>query len=150
MFLRRSLLPVLLAGALGSCSLDSTGNGPAIALDLEVDRTTLPRDATMIITARARNVGVSTLTLTGPMDCLLFIEVFVSGNNSPLYSSAADCTGVAVTEEILAGGQKEQVFTWAGVSNNGTRLPEGGYSIRAVARVTGNGYAGPPLVIRLE
>ena len=57
---------------------------------------------------------------------------------------------LSVGEEILAGVDKVQVFTWNGGSLAGARVPSGFYSIRAVARVTDNPYAGPPLTIAVE
>lgn len=131
-----------------SCSLGSPADAGSINLYLSVDKSTLAIGDSMTITVTARNVGYDPLTLTGPSDCLLYVEV--RSNKGQVWDSNRDCPGAIVTEEILVGVDKIQSFTWNGTNFAGARLPAGFYQIRAVARVTGTPYIGPPLSVALE
>jgi hypothetical protein len=139
---------LLSASVLTACSLGGPEPG-TISLTLEVDRTSLPVGETMQITTTARNLGEQMITLTGPNDCLIYIEVFAQVGGS-VYDSLDNCTGATVTENLAPGAERTQVFTWAGVSRFGTRLTSGPYTLRAIARVTGNHYSGPALQIQVE
>lgn len=132
-----------------SCSLGSTADAGSINLYLEVDKSTLPIGESMTITVTARNVGFDPLTLTGPSDCLLYIEV-LNNQGSVVWNSTGGCTGSTVTEQLVVGTDKVQSFTWDGSNLAGARLSSGYYHIRAVARVTGAAYIGPPLSVALE
>jgi hypothetical protein len=132
-----------------SCSLGSTADAGSINLYLAVDKGTLPIGESMTITVTARNVGFDPLTLTGPSDCLLYIEV-LNNQGSVVWNSTGGCTGSTVTEELVVGHDKIQSFVWDGSSLAGARLSSGYYHIRAVARVTGAAYIGPPLSVALE
>ncbi|HEY5546537.1 MAG TPA: hypothetical protein VIK50_10820 [Gemmatimonadaceae bacterium] len=132
-----------------SCSLGSTAEAGSINLYLEVDKGTLPIGETMTITVTARNVGYDPLTLTGPSDCLLYVDV-LDNQGSVVWNSKGGCAGSTVTEEIVAGQDKIQSFFWNGTSLAGARLASGFYHIRGVAQVTGAAYVGPLLSISLE
>ena len=140
-----SMLAVLAA----SCSLGSPADAGSINLYLEVDKGTLPINESMTITATARNVGYDPLTLTGPSDCLLYIEV-LNTSGQVIWHSNGGCVGGTVTETLDPGEDKIQSFSWAGVNLAGARMPAGFYHIRAIARVTGAPYVGPPLSVSLE
>jgi hypothetical protein len=148
-FIRR-LVP-LLAGVLilPSCSLDVPGDVGSIVLYLEVDKGTLPVDETVTVTVTARNVGYDPITLTGPSDCLLYIQI-LSSSGLVIHESDDNCTGAEVTEPLDAGNDKVMVFTWDGTTSAGARAASGLYNIRGIARVTGNPYLGPPLTIAVE
>ena len=146
----RRLYPIL-AGALlaTSCSLDVPPDSGSIVLFLEVDKGTLPQDESLTVTVTARNVGYDRLTLTGPSDCLLYIEIRDSGGLI-IHSSNDGCSGSTVTEDVEAGADKVMTFVWNGNTRAGSRAPSGLYSIRGIARVTGNPYLGPGLTIAVE
>lgn len=132
-----------------SCSLGSTADAGSINLYLEVDKGTLPVGESMTITVTARNVGYDVLTLTGPSDCLLYIEV-LNNQGIVVWNSNGGCTGSTVTEDLAVGRDKVQSFTWNGSNLAGARLSSGFYHIRGVARVTGSAYFGPPVSVSLE
>jgi hypothetical protein len=121
--------------------------GAILILYLEVNTGTLAIGEMMSITTTARNIGDDRLTLTGPSDCLLFLRI---SNSLGTVVYESNCSGPTVTEELSAGQEKVQVFSWGGTSSAGSRLPSGFYQIQAVARVTGNASAGPPLFITVE
>lgn len=139
-----------LALATASCSLGDVTDAGTINVYLDVDDSQLTvQQETIIITVTARNVGYSSLTLTGPSDCLLFVEVRDQQGNV-VWNSNGGCTGPQVTEEIIAGADKIQQFPWDGRNNGGGWLAPGLYNIRAVARVTGGAYASPPITVALD
>ncbi len=144
----RALATVALSLA-ASCSLESTGTAASINLYVSVDQSTIDVGESMNITLTARNVGYDVLTLTGPSDCLLFIEV-LDNQGAVVYHSNGGCTGSSVTEELQAGETKVQTFPWNGSNLAGARLPPGFYHIRGVARLTGGAYNSPLLSIALE
>jgi len=146
----RRLVPILTGVLLAaSCSLDVTDDVGSIVLYLEVDKGTLPQDESLTVTVTARNVGYSRLTLTGPSDCLLFIEILDS-DGLIVHSSTTACVGETVTEELEAGADKVQSFVWNGTTQAGSRAPSGLYAVRGIARVTGDAYRGPSLTIAVE
>lgn len=132
-----------------SCSLGDSAETSNINLYLEVDKATLPIGESMNITATALNVGYTPLTMTGPSDCLIFVEV-LNSSGQVVWHSNGGCAGSTVTETLDISESKAQSYTWAGVNLAGARLPSGFYHIRAIARVTGQPYVGPPLSISLE
>jgi hypothetical protein len=138
-----------LAALAAACSLGDSAESSNINVYLEVDKATLPVGESMNITATALNVGYTPLTLTGPSDCLIIIEV-LTNSGQVTWSSNAGCMGGTVTETLEVSQSKAQTVTWSGVNIAGARLPAGFYHIRAIARVTGNAYVGPPLTVSLE
>ncbi len=132
-----------------SCSLGTPDDAGSINLYLDVDKGTLPVGESMTITVRALNVGYSPVTLTGPSDCLLYIEI-LSGQGQIVWHSQGQCVGATVTEELVPGFEKTHNITWDGTNLAGARLTAGFYHIRGIARVTGASYIGPPLSISLE
>lgn len=132
-----------------SCSLGDSAETSNINLYLEVDKATLPIGESMNITATALNVGYTALTLTGPSDCLIYVEVLNNAGQVVWHSNGA-CVGGTTTETLDISESKAQTFAWAGVNLAGARLPSGFYHIRAIARVTGQPYVGPPLSVSLE
>lgn len=134
-----------------SCSLGDSDDAGSITVDLDINPGTLPIDETMTISVLARNVGSTPLTLSGPGDCLLYIEVLdTQGQIVWQSNSAGACTGAIVTEEIAPGASKVQTFTWNGTSLAGARLPSGFYFIRGIARLTPSSYIGPVARVSLE
>lgn len=149
MFIRR-FAPIMAGVLLAvSCSLDVPNDAGSIVLYLEVDKATLPVDESLTVTATARNLGYDLLTLTGPSDCLIYIEIRDSGGQI-IHSSNDGCSGSTVTEELEAGANKVMSFVWNGTTRVGSRAPSGLYVIRGVVRVTGSPYLGPPLTIAVE
>ena len=132
-----------------SCSLGDASDAGSVNLYLEVDKATLPIGESMTITVTARNVGYDPLTLTGPSDCLLYIEV-LNSVGQVVWNSTGSCVGANVTQEVTPGTDKVQAFTWNGSNLAGARLTAGYYTVRGVARVTGAAYIGPPLSVALE
>ena len=138
---------VALASA--SCSLGGPEEAGSMNLYLSVDKGTLPIDESMTITVTARNVGFDPLTLNGPSNCLLYVDV-VDNQGRVLWSSNGTCSTQIVSEQLLAGTDKVQDFTWDGKNLAGARLASGYYYIRGVARLVGGAYIGPPLSISIE
>ncbi len=141
-----SLVALLVAG---SCSLGDPVDAGSINVNLTLEKGTLPIGESMVVTVTARNVGYDPITLTGPSDCLLYIEVF-SNQGQVVWHSNGECVGATATEEILAGDTYVQQYTWNGTNLAGARLPSGFYHIRGVARVTAAPYAGPVVSVALE
>jgi hypothetical protein len=142
---------VFLAGVLlaSACSLGNSADAGSIVLYLDVDKPTLQTGDSMKITVTARNVGYDPVTLTGPSDCLLYIEIW-GQRSDVVWHSNRNCVGATVTEELVAGQDKVKEIVWYGVNLAGARPLGGHYSIRGVARVTGGAYVGPPLPIVIE
>ena len=88
----------------------------------------------MTATITARNVGYEAFTLTGPSDCLLFLEVLDSQGNVVWHSNGT-CAGQTVTEALAPGEDKVRSIMWNGSNLAGARLPPGFYHVRGVARV---------------
>ena len=132
-----------------SCSLGNPEDVGSINLYLDVDKGTLPAESSMNITVRALNVGYDPVTLTGPSDCLLYVEV-LSNQGQIVWHSQGQCIGATVTEELVPGSEKTHNVTWDGTNLAGARLPAGFYHIRGIARVTGSSYIGPPLSVSIE
>ena len=132
-----------------ACSLGDPADAGSINLYIAVDKGTLPIDESVTISVTARNVGFDPITLTGPSDCLLFIQV-LTNQGQEVWNSNGTCSTTTATEQLVAGQDKVQVFIWNGTNLAGARLPSGFYLIRAVARVTGAAYLGPPVSIALE
>ena len=137
---------VLLAA---SCSLGNSEDAGSVNLYLDVDKGTLPVGESMTITVRALNVGYNAVTLTGPSDCLLYVEI-LNGQGQVVWHSQGQCVGQTVTEELVPGFEKTKNITWDGTNLAGARLSAGFYHIRGIARVTGSPYIGPPLSVSLE
>jgi hypothetical protein len=134
-----------------SCSLGSSAEAGSINLYLEVDDSQLTVGVdSMTITVTVRNVGYAPVTLTGPSDCLLYVEVLSSQGTVVWHQSKVGCTGSTVTEELVAGVDKIQSFIWKGYNFEGGVLSPGPYYIRGVARVTGASYTGPLLSVALD
>jgi len=132
-----------------SCSLGNSEDAGSINLYLDVDKGTLPVGESMTITVRALNVGYNAVTLTGPSDCLLYIEV-LSTQGQVVWHSQGACVGQTVTEELVPGFEKTKNITWDGTNLAGARLTAGFYIIRGIARVTDKPYIGPPINISVE
>lgn len=132
-----------------SCSLGDPADAGSLNLSVAVDMPTLPIGAEMTITASARNVGYDPLTLTGPSNCLVYIEI-LNNQGQVVWHSNATCLNDTVTEEVLPGEDVVQSFTWRGENLAGARLSSGFYHIRPIARVTGAPYVGPAVSVALE
>lgn len=141
--------PLAAALLAASCSLGDPVDAGSINVYVALEKGTLPIGESVVVTVTARNVGYDPLTLTGPSDCLLYIEV-LSNQGQVVWNSNGDCIGSTVTEEIRAGEDYVQQFSWGGVNLAGARLPSGFYHIRGVARVTGAAYTGPVVSVALE
>ncbi len=146
---RRVLGAWMVALLATSCSLGGPADAGSINLYLEVDDSQLTVGVdSMTITATARNVGFDPLTLTGPSDCLLYVEV-LDRQGTVVWGTNRVC-GSMVTEELAAGQEKIQSFVWKGYNFAGGVLSPGLYYIRGVARVTGAAYIGPLLSVALD
>ena len=132
-----------------SCSLGDPEDAGSINLYLDVDKGTLAVDSSMTITLRALNVGYAPVTLTGPSDCLLYLEV-LSNQGEIVWHSQGHCNGQTVTEELVPGFEKVQTVIWNGSGLGGLRLAGGIYHIRGIARVTGAPYLGPAIQVFIE
>ncbi|HEX7122603.1 MAG TPA: hypothetical protein VF178_09570 [Gemmatimonadaceae bacterium] len=149
MRLSRGLLSLLVPAVLSCTSFDSPG-GPGIALYLELSATTVPTSGDPInATIIARNVSTGPLTLSGPNDCLLYVEVWNS-RSQRVYSSASQCAGAVIDEELGPGETKTATVTWAGTTTNGDRLPAGIYRMHPVALLPGGAYSQPGANVRVE
>jgi hypothetical protein len=95
------------------------------------------------------NVGLEPLALSGPSDCLIFIEVRDIDGDRP-YTSAAQCSGITVTEEIAPGAQRHQSFVWDGRTNSGVRVPSGHYLLRPVVLLASGARPGVGEQITVE
>jgi hypothetical protein len=147
--LRHVMSASLLALSATSCSLENTEDTGSINVYIGVDRSTVPVGESVTITVTARNVGYAPLTLTGPSNCLLFIEI-LTNTGLVIWRSNVTCASDSVTETLEPGENKVQSFSWSGVNEAGARLPSGIYHIRAVANVVGRPYAGPLSSVAVE
>ena len=133
-----------------SCSLGDPMDAGSVNVYLSTDKATLPIGESMTITVRTVNVGNDPLTLTGPSNCLMYVEVLNNQGQSVWNSNVSCVPGPTVTEEIAPGLDKVQSFVWDGTNLGGGRLTAGFYHIRAVALVTGAPYLSPTLSVALE
>ncbi|HEX6943240.1 MAG TPA: hypothetical protein VF128_09960 [Gemmatimonadaceae bacterium] len=145
---------VIGAGALAllatSCSLGNPADTVSVNVFAELSDFQLTvREESIVITVTARNVGYSPITLTGPSDCLLFVEIRDYQGNV-VWTSNGSCTGAQVTEEIASNSVKIQAFPWDGRNSSGGFLAPGSYLVRAVARLTTGTYASPPVSVALD
>lgn len=132
-----------------SCSLGDPADAGSLNLFVDVNPSTLSIGEEMTIIALARNVGLENLTLTGPSDCLLYVEI-LNNQGQVVWHSNGTCSGANVTEDLIPSGEKTRTITWRGENLAGARLAAGFYHIRPVARVTGAPYVGPPVSVALE
>lgn len=137
--------------AVSACSLETGDEGPQVAIYVSLDKGTLQSASeteldTVMVTVTALNVGYSPFSLSGPSDCLVYMEVYDNDDNR-VYSSAATCTGQQVTEELPEGEDKVLTFPWNGTNTAGARVPDGFYRIIGVAAITGRTYVGTPASI---
>lgn len=148
---RHLLGAAVLALAAGSCSLnvDPTDAGTLnVFIDISDSQLTVGQES-ITITVTARNVGDDPLTLTGPANCLLFVEVReIQG--TLVWDSNGTCQGTIVTETLAVGAERVQSFTWNGTNLAGAPLAPGLYNVRAVARVAGGAYVSPSLTVALD
>lgn len=135
-----------------SCSLGDSVDAGSINVFIEVNDSQLTVGVeTITITVTARNVGFDPLQLTGPSDCLVYVEVFnTQGTLVWTSNQASTCQGATVTENIAAGQDKVGSFQWDGSNTAGAPLPPGLYVVRGVARTTGAPTVGPPLTVALD
>lgn len=135
-----------------SCSLGDTVDAGSINVFVEVNDSQLTvGEETITITVTARNVGYNPLQLTGPSDCLVYVEIF-SPQGTLVWTSGTQntCQGATVTEDIAAGQAKVQSFPWDGSNTAGAPLGAGLYLVRGVARTPGSPSIGPPLTVALD
>ena len=132
-----------------SCSLGEPEDAGSINLFVSVNDATLGFGETMTITVTAKNVGVDPVSMTGPSDCLLFVEV-LNNQGQVVWHTNGTCVGATVIEELGSGEEISLSFTWQGENLAGARLSAGFYHIRPVARLSTAPYAGPPLSVALE
>ena len=145
----RQLVTVMALGVLaGSCSLGDSTDSAVINLFIGVSDSQLATDEEMTITVTARNVGFDPITLTGPGNCLIYVDALDS-QGQIVWNSNSGCTAT-VSEELVVGVDKVVTFTWAGQNQGGGRLPGGFYHLRAVARMADQAYFGPPVSVALE
>lgn len=137
-----------IALAAAACSLEPD-HVSSVNVFVSVDRAVLGDGQLMTVTITARNVGYGAITLSGPSDCLLYIEVLDPQGNVVYHSNGA-CSGQTVTEELAPGEDKVQSFVWNGSNLAGAKLTAGFYHVRGVARVAGGAYNSPLLSVALE
>lgn len=134
----------------GSCSLDVPDEDTlSINIYVDMDKGTLGFEEVVNILVTARNVGFEPLTLSGPSDCLLSVDV-LNNQGSVIWHSRTDCTGGTISEELVVGVDKVQSFQWNGNNLAGARLTGGLYHVRGVVRLDGTVHNGPPVSISLE
>lgn len=135
-----------------SCKLGDSTEAGSILIDVEVDKATLPIDESTTITLTARNVGDDPVTLSGPSDCLLYVEILDTSGQVVWrsISQIGSCVGSTVNEEVAAGGTRAQSFIWFGTNDAGARLAAGIYGIRGVARLADGPWRGTLYTIQLE
>lgn len=135
----------------GSCSLGDNSDDQVIELYVDISDAQLAIDEEMTITVTARNVGFDPVPLSGPAGCLLYIDVLDNQGTIVWTSNTnANCGTQTATETIVVGVDKVASFNWHGENLAGARMTGGFYHIRAVARLTGSLYFGPPLSVALE
>lgn len=136
--------------ALSSCSLEVPDDGVSIALYISVDKGTISLGEVVNVSVRAVNVGNEAFSLSGPSDCLIYVDVY-DADDARIYNSASFCTGNEVTQEIPAGAELVRSFVWDGSGSAGSRVPSGLYRIRPVAQLAGRpGYPGPSATVAVE
>lgn len=149
MTLRQRLCTGVLALLASACSLGDPEDAGSLNVFVSVDKSTLPAGELMTITVTARNVGYSPITLTGPADCLTFVDILTT-QGTVVWNSSGECGATTETKEILPGENYTESIVWGGSNFAGARLAAGYYVIRPVARLTGEPYAGPPITVVLE
>lgn len=132
-----------------SCSLEPIVEPGSVNVFIEVDKVTLPLGESVTITVTARNVSNDPVTLTGPSDCLLYVDV-IDSQGVVVWHSNGGCSGNTVTESLASGQGKVQTFVWNGASLAGGRVNGGFYLVRGVARTAGTWSTGPSLSIAVE
>lgn len=151
MRLRHVMSASFLALFTATCSLGDSVDAGSINVFVSVDDAQLTvGEETINFTVTARNVGYDPLALTGPSDCLLYVEIFDSQGNMVWSSVQGSCQGATVTEEIAAGQAKNQSFPWTGTNVAGSFLAPGLYLVRGVARTPGTSSIGPALTVALD
>lgn len=131
-----------------SCSLGDSADTRSINVFVEVDKSTLPIGESMTIIVRAKNVGYDPLMLSGPSNCLLWVEILNNAGQAVWRSDTA-CSSSQVTETLSPGQEKSQSFTWAGTNQDGGQL-HGDFHIQPAVRTSGAATAGPLLTVRVE
>ena len=129
-----------------SCSLEPVVEAGSVNVSVEVDRVELPLGQSVTVTVTALNVGNDPVTLTGPSDCLLYVDI-INTQGLVVWHSNGACSSNTVTESIAAGRNKIQTFVWSGTDLSGVRVTAGFYLVRGVARTTGTWSTGPTLSI---
>jgi hypothetical protein len=147
--LRQLIYAGVLALLGSSCSLGDPEDTASLNVFVSVDKSTLPAGESMTITVTARNVGYSAITLTGPEDCLTFVDI-LNTQGTVVWNSSGACGATTVTREIVPGENYTESIVWGGSNFAGARLSAGYYHIRPVARLTGAPYAGPMISVALE
>ena len=152
MRLRHAIAASTLALLATSCSLGDSVDAGSINIFVEVNDAQLTvGEETITITVTARNVGYDPLELTGPSDCLVYVEIFNSQGLLVWTSNQSSrCQGAIVTEAVAAGESKVQSFQWDGTNLAGAALSVGLYLVRGAARTPGAASVGPPLTVALD
>lgn len=147
--LRRTLrlIPMLL---MLSCNALETDPGQErLTILTTLDKPSLGPGETVSIVVTVHNVGLEALSLTGPSDCLIFIEA-LNTDGDRYYTSASQCSGNTVTEEIAAGAQRTANFVWGGNANSGGRVPSGVYLLRPIVMLSRGSRPGAGETILVE
>ncbi len=136
-----------LALLLISCSLGDSADTRSINVFVEVDKSVLPIGESLTIITRAKNVGYDPLTLTGPSNCLMWVEILTSAGQV-IWRSDTQCSSTSVTETLAPGAEKSQTFIWPGTNQDGGQL-SGDFHLQPVARLSTGATAGPLVTIRV-
>ncbi len=67
-----------------------------------------------------------------------------------VFTSASQCLGNVVEEELAPGASKTATTTWAGTSTAGSRLPSGIYHLRVAALLPSGAWVQPGSNIDVE
>jgi hypothetical protein len=129
-----------------SCSLGESEDAGSVNVFVEINKTQLALGDSVTITVWAQNVGYDPVTLIGPGDCLLRIEVR-SGLGQVVWNPP--CSGANVTEQLASGAEKTLAVVWNGSQLTGP-WAAGDYVIRGIARIEGGAFQSLPVSVRLE
>jgi hypothetical protein len=130
-----------------SCSLGDSADTRSINVFLNVDKSVLPVGESLTIITTAKNVGYDPLNLTGPSNCLLWVEI-LSSAGQVIWRSDTQCSSTSVTETLAPGEEKSQTFLWPGTNQEGGQL-FGDFHLQPVARLSTGATAGPLIKIRV-
>ena len=135
--------------ALCSCSLDTPVSSQPVLINIEVDKTTIAIGDSAVFMVSVRNISNAAVSLHGQSSCLTYIEAF-DGQDIRVFGTNDSCSGQVTTVPIEPGATARMSMSWDGRSSAGARVSAGLYTVRAVAVLLTQAYAGPAASIRVE